>query len=93
MRAVHATRPNGPLEPVERPRPEPAAGQVRIQVEACGICHSDTFTEDGTFPGLVYPRVPGHEVVGRIDAVGAGVVGWKVGQRGGDRPTSGDPRR
>jgi len=83
MRVVQVSSPNGPLEIVERDIPEPGPGSVRIKVQACGICHSDTFTKDGTWPGLVYPRVPGHEVVGVVDALGAGVHGWKVGQRVG----------
>ena len=83
MRLVQVTRPNGPLEIVEREIPEPAAGQVRIKVEACGICHSDSMTKEGTWPGIQYPRVPGHEIAGVIDAVGAGVAGWKEGQRVG----------
>jgi D-arabinose 1-dehydrogenase-like Zn-dependent alcohol dehydrogenase len=83
MRAVQVGRPNGPLELVEREIPKPGAGTVRIRVEACGICHSDSFTKEGTFPGLDYPRVPGHEVAGIIDAVGERVVGLKVGQRAG----------
>src|SRR5881296_3572500 len=83
MRVVQVTRPNGPLEIIEREVPDPAAGQVRIKVQACGICHSDTLTKEGTFPGIQYPRVPGHEVVGLIDAVGPNVRGWKPGQRVG----------
>jgi len=83
MRAVQVTRAGGPLEIVEREIPVPSAGSVRIKVEACGICHSDSVTKDGGLPGIVYPRVPGHEVVGVIDAVGAGVSQWKVGQRAG----------
>jgi D-arabinose 1-dehydrogenase-like Zn-dependent alcohol dehydrogenase len=83
MRVVQVTQPKGPFELVEREIPEPAAGQVRIKVEACGICHSDSLTKEGTFPGIQYPRVPGHEVAGMIDAVGAGVVGWTEGQRVG----------
>ncbi|HEX2225526.1 MAG TPA: alcohol dehydrogenase [Candidatus Binatia bacterium] len=83
MHVVQVTRPNGPLEIVEREIPEPDAGQVRIKVEACGICHSDSFTKEGTWPGIQYPRVPGHEVAGSIDAVGTGVVGWRAGQRVG----------
>lgn len=81
MRAVQVSRPNGPLELVERDIPEPGAGAVRIKVEACGICHSDSFTKEGTFPGIEYPRVPGHEVAGVVDAVGEGVAGWASGQR------------
>jgi D-arabinose 1-dehydrogenase-like Zn-dependent alcohol dehydrogenase len=83
MRVVQVTQPNGPFELVEREIPEPAVGQVRIKVEACGICHSDSLTKEGTYPGIQYPRVPGHEVAGIVDAVGAGVVGWTEGQRVG----------
>jgi D-arabinose 1-dehydrogenase-like Zn-dependent alcohol dehydrogenase len=83
MRVVQVTRPNGPLEIVEREIPEPAAGSVRIKVEACGICHSDSVTKEGTWPGIQYPRVPGHEIAGTIDAVGTGVSGWTAGQRVG----------
>jgi len=83
MRVVQVPHPNGPLEIVERDIPEPAAGSVRIKIQACGICHSDTFTKDGAFPGIQYPRVPGHEVAGTIDAVGTGVAGWTAGQRVG----------
>lgn len=83
MRVVQVARPNGPFELVERDIPEPGTGAVRVKVEACGICHSDSFTKEGTFPGLQYPRVPGHEVAGVIDAVGAGVAGWARGQRVG----------
>jgi len=80
--ALQVTKP-GTLEPVERSIIEPASGQVRIRVEACGVCHSDSATVDGIFPVITYPRVPGHEVVGRIDALGSGVQGWAVGQRVG----------
>jgi D-arabinose 1-dehydrogenase-like Zn-dependent alcohol dehydrogenase len=83
MRAVQVPRPKGPLEIVEREIPEPSEGTVRIKVQACGICHSDSVTKDGLFPGIEYPRVPGHEVIGIIDAVGPEVKGWKVGQRAG----------
>jgi D-arabinose 1-dehydrogenase-like Zn-dependent alcohol dehydrogenase len=83
MRVVQVTQPNGPFELVEREIPEPGAGWVRIKVEACGICHSDSLTKEGTYPGIQYPRVPGHEVAGIIDAVGTGVVGWTQGQRVG----------
>src|SRR5437868_3951801 len=83
MRVVQVSQPNGPFELVERDIPEPGAGQVRLKVEACGICHSDSLTKEGAFPGVEYPRVPGHEVAGIIDAVGAGVVGWTEGQRVG----------
>jgi len=83
MRAVEVTKPGAPLKLVERPIPEPARGQVRIAVEACGVCHSDAFVQGGHFPGVTYPRVPGHEVIGRVDALGEGVTAWKAGQRVG----------
>jgi D-arabinose 1-dehydrogenase-like Zn-dependent alcohol dehydrogenase len=83
MRVVQVSRPNGPLEIVEREIPEPGAGSVRIKVEACGICHSDSVTKEGTWPGIQYPRVPGHEIAGIVDAIGASVAGWKEGQRVG----------
>src|SRR5271163_3345751 len=83
MRVAQISRPNGPFEIVERPIPEPDAGSVRIKVQACGICHSDSFVKEGTFPGLKYPRVPGHEIAGIIDSVGPGVLGWKPQQRVG----------
>jgi D-arabinose 1-dehydrogenase-like Zn-dependent alcohol dehydrogenase len=80
MRVVQVSRPNGPLEIVERPIPEPSAGTVRIKVQACGICHSDSLAKEGLYPGIQYPRVHGHEVAGVIDAVGSGVAEWKTGQ-------------
>jgi D-arabinose 1-dehydrogenase-like Zn-dependent alcohol dehydrogenase len=83
MRAVQVTSANGAFELVERDIPEPGAGKVRMKVQACGVCHSDVFTKQGLFPGIQYPRVPGHEVVGVIDKVGDGVPNWKVGQRVG----------
>jgi len=83
MRAVQVKSANGPFELVERPIPEPGPGRVRIKVQACGVCHSDVFTKTGAFPGIQYPRVPGHEVVGTIDAVGQGVPDWRQGQRVG----------
>ena len=83
MRVVQVARPNAPFQIVERPVPEPGAGMVRIKVLACGICHSDSVTKDSLFPGIQYPRVPGHEVAGVIDAVGPGVPGWERGQRVG----------
>jgi D-arabinose 1-dehydrogenase-like Zn-dependent alcohol dehydrogenase len=83
MRAVQVPRPKGPLEVVEREIPETKPGSVRIKVQACGICHSDSLTKDGLMPGLQYPRVPGHEVIGVVDAVGQGVAQWKPGQRVG----------
>ena len=83
MRAVQVAKPNAPLEMVERPMPEPGAREVRIKVEACGICHSDVSSVTGSFPGIQYPIVPGHEIAGRIDAIGPGVTTWKVGRRVG----------
>jgi D-arabinose 1-dehydrogenase-like Zn-dependent alcohol dehydrogenase len=83
MRVVQVTHPKGALELVEREIPEPGAGSVRIKVQACGICHSDSVTKEGVWPGIQYPRVPGHEIAGIIDAVGSGVVGWAEGQRVG----------
>jgi D-arabinose 1-dehydrogenase-like Zn-dependent alcohol dehydrogenase len=83
MRAAQITGPNGPVEIVEREIPEPGDGEVRIRVEACGVCHSDSFTKEGTLPGIQYPRIPGHEVAGTIDAIGTGVAAWTVGQRVG----------
>jgi alcohol dehydrogenase len=83
MRAVQVSRPGGPLEIVEREIPDPGPGYVRIKIQACGVCHSDTVTKDGLFPGIQYPRVPGHEVIGVIDAVGPAVPRWKAGQRVG----------
>lgn len=82
MRAVQVPAAHGAFEIVEREIPEPSAGTVRIKVQACGICHSDSITKDGIMP-VQYPRVPGHEVVGVIDALGEGVRGWKNGQRAG----------
>ncbi|MBN9418406.1 MAG: alcohol dehydrogenase catalytic domain-containing protein [Candidatus Eremiobacteraeota bacterium] len=83
MRAAQVTHAGGPLEIVEREIPHPGPGQVRIKVEACGVCHSDSFTKEGHWPGLVFPRVPGHEVAGFVDEVGDGVTVWKKGQRVG----------
>jgi D-arabinose 1-dehydrogenase-like Zn-dependent alcohol dehydrogenase len=83
MKAAQISKPRGDFELVERDIPEPAAGQVRVQVEACGICHSDALVKEGLWPGLQYPRVPGHEIAGHIDAVGDGVRNWKKGQRVG----------
>jgi len=83
MRVAQVPRPKGPFEIVERQIPEPGAGSVRIRVQACGVCHSDSLTKEGAFPGLQYPRVPGHEVAGVIDAVGPGAAGWEPGQRVG----------
>ncbi|MGA9980959.1 MAG: alcohol dehydrogenase [Candidatus Sulfotelmatobacter sp.] len=83
MKAVQISKPGGNFEVVERPVPQPVRGQVRIKVEACGICHSDALVKEGHWPGIQYPRVPGHEIAGRIDALGADVTLWKPGQRVG----------
>ena len=81
-RAMEVTSP-GVFSLVERKIAVPSAGQVRIRVEACGVCHSDAATVEAQFPNLSYPRVPGHEVIGRIEEVGPGVTTWKTGQRVG----------
>ena len=83
MKAVQISKPGGNFEVVERPIPEPGRGQVRIKVEACGICHSDALVKEGMWPGLQYPRVPGHEIAGRIDKIGPDVTLWKPAQRVG----------
>jgi len=83
MRAFQVASANGPFELVERDIPEPGPGHVRVKVQACGVCHSDSITKMGLFPGIAYPRVPGHEVVGLIDAMGERVPEWKAGQRVG----------
>ena len=83
MRAVQVSKANGPLELVERDIPAPGPKQVRIRIQACGVCHSDSFTQMGAFPGIQFPRVPGHEVVGLVDAVGSDVPEWKPGVRVG----------
>lgn len=83
MRAMQVSRPDGPFELVERAVPAPGAGEVRIRVEACGVCHSDSFVKSGHVPGLVFPRIPGHEAVGVVDALGSGVSGWREGARVG----------
>ena len=83
MKAVQVPKAGGDFEIVERDIPQPGPGQVRIKVLACGVCHSDSVTKEGLFPGIIYPRVPGHEVAGVIDELGAGVTTWKKGQRVG----------
>jgi len=83
MKSVQVPRPGADFEVVEREIPKPGPHQVRIRVQACGICHSDVFTKEGQWPGIQYPRVPGHEVVGVIDELGAEVAEWKKGQRVG----------
>ena len=83
MRVAQISKPGGDFEIVDREIPKPARGQVRIKIQACGVCHSDVFVKDGLWPGIQYPRVPGHEVVGVIDELGEGVSEWKTGQRAG----------
>jgi D-arabinose 1-dehydrogenase-like Zn-dependent alcohol dehydrogenase len=83
MKAAQVSAPRAPFEIVEREIPTPGFGQVRIKVQACGVCHSDAFTKEGAWPGIQYPRIPGHEVAGIIDEVGGGVTEWKKGQRVG----------
>ena len=83
MRVAQVSRPKGPFEIIEREIPAPRAGSVRVKVQACGVCHSDVLTKEGGMPGMQYPRVPGHEVIGLVDAVGPGVIGWKPGERVG----------
>jgi len=81
MKAAQIGKAGGDFELVEREMPEPGPGQARVKVEACGICHSDALVKEGLWPGLQYPRVPGHEIAGRVDAVGSNVTNWTKGQR------------
>ena len=83
MKAAQISKAGGDWELVERDVPEPGPGQVRVKVEACGICHSDVLVKDGIWPGLQYPRVPGHEIAGRVDALGGNVTAWHKDQRVG----------
>ncbi len=83
MKAAQVPKPGADFEIVEREVPKPKAGEVRIKVQACGVCHSDVFTKEGQWPGIQYPRVPGHEIVGIVDELGADVSEWKKGQRVG----------
>jgi len=83
MKAAQVSKAGGEFELVQRDIPEPGPGQVRVKVDACGICHSDVLVKDGVWPGLQYPRVPGHEIAGRVDALGAGVRTWDKGDRVG----------
>jgi len=83
MRAVQVSKPGGLFEMVEREIPEPGPRQIRVKVQACGVCHSDSLTKEGHWPGIAYPRVPGHEIAGVIDAVGSEAPHWKPGQRVG----------
>lgn len=90
---VQVEKAGSPLELVTRDVPEPRVGEVRVRVEACGVCHSDSVTVAGLFPFITYPRVPGHEIVGKVDSVGEGVPQWKVGQRVGIGWYGGNCRR
>jgi D-arabinose 1-dehydrogenase-like Zn-dependent alcohol dehydrogenase len=81
MHSIQVSKANGPFEIVDRDIPEPREGQVRIKVQACGVCHGDSATKEGLFPGIKYPRVPGHEVAGIVDEVGKDITEWKPGQR------------
>ena len=83
MRVIQISEPGGPLELRERDTPEPGPGEARVRVQACGVCHSDSYPKQGTFPGVGYPVVPGHEVAGVVDALGDGVHGWGLGERVG----------
>ncbi len=83
MRVMQVSEAGGPLELREREIPEPEPGEVRVRVQACGVCHSDSYAMEGRFPGVTYPVVPGHEVAGVVDAVGDGAHGWKAGERVG----------
>jgi D-arabinose 1-dehydrogenase-like Zn-dependent alcohol dehydrogenase len=83
MKAAQVPKPGADFEIVEREIPNPGAGQVRVKVQACGVCHSDSLTKEGQWPGIEYPRVPGHEIAGIIDELGEGVTEWKKGQRVG----------
>src|SRR5260370_27112719 len=83
MKVAQISKPGAGFEIVEREIPEPGAGEVRIRVQACGVCHSDIFVKEGLWPGIQYPRVPGHEVAGIVDELGAEGTGWKKGQGGG----------
>src|SRR5689334_358558 len=83
MKVAQVSRPGADFQIVEREIPKPEPGHVRIKVQACGVCHSDVLTKEGAWPGIQYPRVPGHEVAGVIDELGAGVAEWKLGQRVG----------
>jgi len=83
MRAAVVSAPKEPFEIVNRDIPEPGPGQVRVKVQACGICHSDSLTKEALWPGVQLPRIPGHEIAGVVDAIGSGVLGWTLGERAG----------
>jgi len=83
MHAMVVREAKGRLVAEERELPDPGVGEMRLRVEACGVCHSDVLTVEGLWPGIQYPRIPGHEVIGVVDALGSGVTGWSVGERAG----------
>src|SRR5256886_841198 len=83
MKVALVPKPGADFEIVEREIPQPSVGHVRVRVQACGICHSDSLVKEGHWPGIQYPRAPGHEVAGVVDEIGSGVIGWKKGQRVG----------
>src|SRR6201982_3427767 len=83
MKVAQVSKPGGDFQIIEREMPDPGARQVRIKGNACGICHSDALTKEGSWPGIQYPRVPGHEVAGIIDQLGSDVSSWRKGQRVG----------
>jgi D-arabinose 1-dehydrogenase-like Zn-dependent alcohol dehydrogenase len=83
MRAIQVAQKAGPFELVERELPQPGPGEVRVKVQAYGVCHSDSIAKDGLFPSIPYPIVPGHEIAGVIDAIGSGMIGWETGTRVG----------
>ena len=83
MRVAQISAPKGSFELLEREIPQPERGFVRVKVQACGVCHSDVLTKEGLWPGIAYPRIPGHEIAGVVDAIGEGVAGWRTGQQVG----------
>lgn len=83
MKAMQVSKPSGPFELISRDIPDPGQGEIRVRVEACGVCHSDALAKSGAYPGLTLPRVPGHEIAGRVDAVGGNVTAWRPGDRVG----------
>jgi D-arabinose 1-dehydrogenase-like Zn-dependent alcohol dehydrogenase len=83
IRVIQIPQKGAPFELTERDLPEPGHGEVRVKVQACGVCHSDSIAVQGLFPNIPYPIVPGHEIAGVIDAIGPGVIGWSKGARVG----------